>query len=361
MMNKRILFISLPNMGGCQRATINYAKVLSNAGYNCEFLVWADSDNIANRIDDFIPKSFPVKRIICSIKIAPFLFYKFIRRRGGYDCVFSSWNWLNLAICFTKLLPFCQIGKLVIRDDNMPSRHLKFEQILFRILRFVPDLYIAQTDEMQTEAAAVYKNVRRSIVIQNPLDKDTINAAISAPQSNTLTLEGCPKYIAVGRISPQKDYVTLINAFALVKKVYADAHLFIVGSEDLGSGYADMIKDTVTRYGLSNSVIFLGFQSNPYKYIDMSDVFVLSSVYEGLPNVMLEAIYLGKPVAVTTCIQYIDKVVQNGINGFKASVGDADSLAEAMIRAYNIHGLSKGVDVNNSDSLISTTFNKLLS
>ena len=63
-MNKRILFISLPNMGGCQRATINYAKVLSHAGYNCEFLVWADSDNIANRIDDFIPKSFPVYRII---------------------------------------------------------------------------------------------------------------------------------------------------------------------------------------------------------------------------------------------------------------------------------------------------------
>ena len=119
------------------------------------------------------------------------------------------------------------------------------------------------------------------------------------------------------------------------------------------------LKSLTCSLGISEFVKFVGFQANPYKYLKYADVFVLSSIYEGLPNVMLEAMYLGKPVAVTACIPYISQVVRPGVNGYLAPVGDSNALAKAMTEAKDIKGLSQYGDINDSEKLIVKTFKKL--
>ena len=72
----------------------------------------------------------------------------------------------------------------------------------------------------------------------------------------------------------------------------------------------------------------------------------MSSVSEGLPNALIEAMYLNMPVAVTNCIPFIDCKVHNGENGYKANVGDSDALSKAMLNALKLKGKIKNENEN---------------
>ena len=119
--------------------------------------------------------------------------------------------------------------------------------------------------------------------------------------------------------------------------------------------------DIIKKNNMENAVFFEGYQENPHKYEIGANVYVLSSVYEGLPNAMIEAMYLGMPVAATECIPYISQVVKNGVNGYTCPIKDADKLAEAMLAAAKIKGLPKFIDINCSEQEIVTLFTNLIS
>ena len=84
---------------------------------------------------------------------------------------------------------------------------------------------------------------------------------------------------------------------------------------------------------LTDKVHCVGFKDNPYIYVKHADCFVLSSRNEGLPNVLIEALYLGTPSAATTCIPIIERIIENGETGYLAESENPESLAKAMINA----------------------------
>lgn len=225
-----------------------------------------------------------------------------------------------------------------------------------RLYRYA-DVLIAQTEEMKGEMVGVYGVCKDKIqVISNPTDEGTIKEKIKEcfPFDHHYT-----NYLAVGRIMEQKDYLTSVRAFALVVKQHPNSRFYIVGGESpLQQDYAQSVHQEVERLGIADKVFFEGFQDNPYKYEVGCDVFVLSSIYEGLPNVLLDAMYLGKPVAVTASIPYIDQVVHDGENGYKVKVGDYKALAEAMLKANELPYLPNYIPVNNSIQQIIEIFNK---
>lgn len=358
MNNKKILFVSLATMGGCQRVTINYAKILHDAGYDCEFLLWVDSPNDKNVVHELLPSDIPYTFISCRLRNLPIDLYKFIRKRGGYDCVFSSWGVFSISLCIAKFLPFNRIKRLVIRDENMPDRHAPYFCRLFRWFGWKADALIAQTAEMKKSMQEHYGLKKNVVVIHNPLDKEWIEHCINQ-QSPHSVLEGEPVYIASGRISPQKDYVTMIKAFSSVVKERQSAHLYIMGDSGNDESYLNKVTATIAEHNLQKRVTLLGFQMNPYIYMKYATVLVLSSIYEGLPNVVLEALYLGKPVAVTTCIPYLENIIQDGVNGYKAAPLDHEGLADAMLKAARITDLPLRNDINQSDRTIVELFNRL--
>ena len=132
---------------------------------------------------------------------------------------------------------------------------------------------------------------------------------------------------SVGRLVPEKDYSTLLRAFKVVSEKYR-ATLLIVGD---GQEKERLIQLS-ENLRLKDSVFFLGYQRNPYKYINLADIFVLSSISESFGIVIPEALSLGKPVVATDCPYGPREILDNGTFGLLAKVGDYVNLAEQMIK-----------------------------
>jgi glycosyltransferase involved in cell wall biosynthesis len=134
-----------------------------------------------------------------------------------------------------------------------------------------------------------------------------------------------PVILSVGRLTPAKDYSTLIKAFALVRKEMP-ARLMILGEGEERPKLEALIRDL----GLEKDVALPGFVNNPYKYMKHAAVFVLSSQWEGLPTVLIEALALGIPVVSTDCPSGPSEILEGGKWGILVPVGNIEALAKAI-------------------------------
>lgn len=131
--------------------------------------------------------------------------------------------------------------------------------------------------------------------------------------------------VACGRLEEQKDYPTLLRAFSLVRRS-EDAILWILGRGRLESS----LRALCSSLGISESVHFLGFQKNPYKFFKAADLFVLSSAWEGFGNVLIEAMVCGTPVVSTDCPFGPSEILESGGGGRLVPVGDHQLMANAI-------------------------------
>lgn len=136
-----------------------------------------------------------------------------------------------------------------------------------------------------------------------------------------------PIILGAGRFVRQKDFATLIKAFAQVIAHYP-ARLVLLG--DGRDRHA--LEALVEELNLGDSVWMPGFMINPYMYLKRADVFVLSSRWEGLSNILIEAIALGAPVVATDCPSGPAEILQQGKYGILAPVGDVDGLATGILK-----------------------------
>ena len=136
-----------------------------------------------------------------------------------------------------------------------------------------------------------------------------------------------PVVLAAGRLSAQKDYATLLRAFALIKGKQK-AKLMILGE---GENRKELVCLT-KNLGIESDVCFLGHVPNPHTYMASATLFVLSSIYEGFGNVLVEAMACGTPVVSTDCPHGPSEILQGGKYGALVPVGDAAALAKAMLQ-----------------------------
>ncbi len=135
-----------------------------------------------------------------------------------------------------------------------------------------------------------------------------------------------PVLLAVGRLSEQKDFTTLINAFAIIRKK-SECRLIILGEGE----QRKQLEALVDHLQLNDDVQMPGFVKNPYAYMVKADVFVLSSAWEGLVTVLIEALACGTPVVSTDCPSGSSEILEAGKYGRLVPVGDDQALAEAVI------------------------------
>ena len=157
----------------------------------------------------------------------------------------------------------------------------------------------------------------KGIVIQN---------AVSIETSKVNRTTANKKFTAVGRLIDAKDYPTMIRAFYLFHQSYPDYILEIFGD---GPNESDL-KTLVEELELAQSVFLKGTVKGAiYSAID-STAFLFSSKYEGMPNVLLEALALGVPCISTRCPNGPEEIIQDGVNGFLTDVGNPESFCECM-------------------------------
>ncbi len=136
-----------------------------------------------------------------------------------------------------------------------------------------------------------------------------------------------PIIIGIGRLTEQKNFDLLIKAFGDVCR-HSQAKLVILGEGKLRSE----LEKIITGLGLDEHVALMGRQPNPYKYLARSTVFVLSSVGEALPTVLLEAMALGVPIVSTRCPSGPEELLEGGRCGVLVPVGDCSALSAGVIR-----------------------------
>lgn len=354
-MNKKILLITYSQCGGAERMTLLYAKILQQTGFDCHLLIVQHPSGKFD-LKPFIPQDIPYDLIYTRYRYLYFHVVRYILHTKP-NCVFSSSPFCVPALLLSKI--FMPRLKVVCRENCMPTAHpQKISYPAKFILRYA-DAIIAQTKEMKQKMAVFYHvEAKRIAVINNPLDKKLIQSKIQ--ETYRYSSPECTHYVAVGRLNRQKDYITLVKAFDIILKQDKASRLEIVGSTHDSETYTPQVYKVIEELGIGKYITFHGFQKNPYKYMEASDVFVLSSIHEGLPNVMLEAMYLGKPVVVTRSIPYISQVVHDGVNGYTVPVGDCEKLADAMMKARTLRVKEKFVDINSSEEQIASLFSEVL-
>lgn len=138
--------------------------------------------------------------------------------------------------------------------------------------------------------------------------------------------DSAPVILGVGRLEKQKDFPTLIRSFAKVQQQYP-SRLMILGE----GKERPALEALVQELGIEKDVTLPGFVDNPYAYMAKSAVFVLSSLFEGLPTVLIEAMAGGTPVVATDCESGPAEILSNGQYGKLVAVGDVNGLAEAIL------------------------------
>lgn len=171
--------------------------------------------------------------------------------------------------------------------------------------------------------------LRRDLVtvIHNPVPlEDVVHRAARPAPDPWFAGEGPPVVLGVGRLTEQKDFATLIRAFARVRR-RLEARLVVLGEGEDRCALQEIVADE----GVLDDARLPGFVDDPAPYLRRAGVFVLSSAWEGLPLVLLESLAVGTPVVATDCDSGPREILEGGRYGRLVGVGDPDAMAEAIL------------------------------
>jgi glycosyltransferase involved in cell wall biosynthesis len=173
-------------------------------------------------------------------------------------------------------------------------------------------------------------------VIYNPVLPDNLKTlAAAVPQHPWFNEDAPPVVLVVARLEEQKDLFTLIWAFQRIRE-RKQARLVIFGEGPLKAA----LKKKIRALQLEDDVDLAGFTSNPYPYMVRADVFALTSSFEGLPTVLIEALALGCPIVSTSSYGGVQEVLPYGQHGSLVPVGDHKAVADAILRV-----MENGADI----------------
>ena len=230
--------------------------------------------------------------------------------------------------------------KVFVREATTPSRNKTtlrrprsfFAARLMRSAYGAADGVLAVSDGVAADLQNAWRVPGSKIAtLYNPVvTPDIARRAAADPGHPWFGDGGPPVILAVGRLHPNKDFATLFRAFEIVRR-HREARLVL-----LGEGPERIALGRLAReLGLQAVIDMPGFASNPFAYMARADVFVLSSAYEGLPGVLIQALACGRPVVATDCESGPAEILENGRFGALVPVGDAAAMAAAIARTLD--------------------------
>jgi len=228
--------------------------------------------------------------------------------------------------------------RVVISERGTPSLYLPFLSAAGTVLRMMRRLY-PKADRIVAVSQGVANDLisllnlphEKVTVIYNPVVTPELFEQAKQPVScSWFEQNRLPVILAVGRLSPEKDYPTLFRAFSLVRQV-RPAKLLILGEGEERSN----LERLAIELGIQNDVSMPGFVDNPFAFMAKASVFVLSSAWEGFGNVLVEALACGCPVVATDCRSGPREILDNGRYGRLVPVGDHEALAKAILETLD--------------------------
>ena len=333
---KIIFFIPDFRGGGAQNMMVNLANELAERGHEMHFLVADDTGPFSDKLRDRVKKvAFGKKRTIFAL--APL--WKYLRTEKP-DIAVSALTHANIVLLLAASLFKKRDTKIIVTERNFFSRAMenasgKRDKLFSRL---VPMLY-PNADRVIGISKGVADDIRQQsriaedkvAWIHNPvLSDEDMKRAEDTFQDPWIEKQNAPILVTAGRLVPQKDHATLLKAFAAARKE-KDTRLVLLGDGPL----KDDLLAQARALEIADDIHFTGYVDNPMPYFKQSNLFVLSSAWEGFCNVIVEAMYCGLPVVSTDCPAGPAEILKGGELGTLVPVGDHDALAAAISNALD--------------------------
>ena len=216
--------------------------------------------------------------------------------------------------------------KIITRSNSAPAGWSNniFKKMIFRYFLKLSNKIIVNSYEFKKNLKNYYN--LESTVILNPLKKSkTKKKILFFKNFNQL------KIISIGRLTHQKDHITLLKSLKLLKYNFkVNFRLYLIGK---GYNY-NLLTNFIKNHGLKKNIKLAGYKKNAFEYIKSSDLLVLSSRYEGLPNVLIEAQASGIPVISSNCPSGPREILMNGKLGELFKVGDYKGLCNKIFKLF---------------------------
>jgi glycosyltransferase involved in cell wall biosynthesis len=326
------LAISLPSLsgGGAERAMLNLAHGLAERGCAVDLVLAQARGPYLGDVNEAIHLvDLKASRVLTSLPaLARYL------RREQPAALLSTLDYANVVALWARRLAGVPC-RVVVNEQNTISRSARNsarrrQRIVPRLVRrFYPwaDHVIGNSHGVAADLSQVTGLPRERIkILYNPVVTPEVREKARAPLSHPWFEAGQPPVIlAVGRLTKQKDFPTLIRAFAQVRQTWP-ARLLILGDGPDRPALEALVK----RLGVKDAVALPGFVENPYAYMSRAALYVLSSRWEGLPTVLIEALYCGPPIIATDCPSGPREILADGQHGLLVPVGDLAALTQAM-------------------------------
>lgn len=340
---KKIFFI-IENLGesggGAERFVINLCNEISK--HNSKIYL-ISLTNKGNFYKDYINKRvnliiFPFKKSIHSLHY----FYNFIKKNKP-SVVFSSSFHTTVYTQVIKILTSNNFF-LISRISNNIFKYFKYNKsikisiiffLYFNLSKYI-DYFICPSIGLVRELKKYinHKYYSKILHIQNSVN---INFIIKQSKLNSTNANFIKKkfFLNIGRLVPNKDHKTLIRAFKYFLQIRSekdnDYCLVIIGKGNLIKDLKILIKEE----NLQKKIIIINNVKNPYTFIKKSEMFILSSIFEGYPNVLLEAQVLNKKIISTDCKHGPSEILGNGKYGYLVKTENYKSLGLTMDKALN--------------------------
>lgn len=329
------VLLSAPSGGGAERAMVGVANHLAERGHRVDMVLGRVEGPYLSAISERIRivdlKSPRIRGLLGPLD-------RYVRTERP-DVLLSALTAPSLVACLGKTLHRWPT-RLVLSVQNHPVASAdpngklmqRFLPHLVRALYSRADRLIGISRGVAEAAADLTRRPRDEVpVIHNPVITPEFFAKLAEePDHPWIANRTAPVLLAAGRLTTQKDYPTLFEAFARVRRT-RPARLVVLGQ---GPDEAEL-KALVERLGVAEDVHFAGFVSNPYAWMKRCDLFVLSSRWEGFANVVAEALACGAPVVSTDCPSGPAEILADGGFGRLAPVGDPEALAAQILAALD--------------------------
>jgi len=327
MHNTKKLFIFIPSIedGGVEKNLYIVTNFLTNHIDNINIITFNTDKKkkFSNKVN-FICTNFSNKKNYGRYFKYFFCLILLIKEilNNKKNCLVFSWqaNIYSIIVCY-----FLGI-KIISRSNTSPSGWSKnfFKNIIFNFFLKKADTLIVNSLSFKKEMDKKF-NVRSKLIL-NPFHISYIKKKSNEKIKNLFFKNNALKVLNIGRFTDQKDQITLIKAAAIaLKKI--NLKLFIMGKGKL----EESMKNYIKKNNLFRYVHIIGYKENPFKYIKRSDIFVLTSKFEGFPNVLVECQILKKYIISTDCPTGPREILQNGNLGGLVKIGDHNSIAEILI------------------------------
>lgn len=318
---------------GVPLAQLRFARALANMGF--------DVDLVIGRIDPQykLPLTAGVNVLVLSrpnVRGMLLPLWRYLRVNKP-EVVFSAEDHLNAVVLLAAI---ASASRAKISGSSRVTPFDTYSNVLFskrwllkqvvRTVMWRADALTCVSQDMVTQYRQVFSSPPH-LCVYNIVDDAHSRERLHEPVDHAwLTNKTVPVLMAAGRLATWKGFADLIEAMALVN-AHRSVRLLILGNGPM----RDELQGLINVRGLADVVQLMGYVENPLKYFSRADVFVLSSLVEGMPNVLVEAMMCGCTPVSTDCPTGPRELLQNGKYGYLVPVRDPASMAEAIESALD--------------------------